>query len=101
MKVNMHEAKSQLSKLGKLAWEGEKIIITEAGEPYLRLVPYQARLKERKPGGLVGKSGSPRISTRRPRTLSTRSITRKSSRMRIDILNPSWKHPRSPVGTQV
>ena len=25
MKVNMHEAKSQLSKLGKLAWEGEEI----------------------------------------------------------------------------
>lgn len=54
MKVNMDEAKSQLSKLGKLAWEGEEIIITEAGEPYLRLVPYQARLKERKPGGLEG-----------------------------------------------
>lgn len=50
----MDEAKSQLSKLGKLAWEGEEIIITEAGEPYLRLVPYQARLKERKPGGLEG-----------------------------------------------
>ena len=45
MKVDMHEAKSQLSKLGKLAWEGEEIIITEAGEPYLRLVPYRARLK--------------------------------------------------------
>ena len=41
MKVDMHEAKSQLSKLGKLAWEGEEIIITEAGEPYLRLVPYR------------------------------------------------------------
>jgi len=24
MKVNMHEAKSQLSWLGKLAWEGKK-----------------------------------------------------------------------------
>lgn len=27
MKVNMHEAKSQLSRLGKLAWEGEEIVI--------------------------------------------------------------------------
>ena len=54
MKVSMHEAKSQLSKLGKLAWEGEEIIIAKAGEPYLRLVPYRARLKERKPGGLEG-----------------------------------------------
>lgn len=52
MKVNTHEAKSQLSKLGKLAWEGEEIIITEAGEPYLRLVPYRERLKERKLGGM-------------------------------------------------
>ena len=37
----MHEAKSQLSKLGKLAWEGEEIIIAKAGEPYLRLEPYR------------------------------------------------------------
>ena len=51
-KMNMYEAKSRLSKLGKLAWEGEEIIITEAGKPYLRLVPYGERLKERKPGGL-------------------------------------------------
>ena len=54
MKVDMHEAKSQLSKLGKLAWEGEEIIIAKAGEPYLRLEPYRERLKERKPGGLEG-----------------------------------------------
>ena len=48
MKVNMHEAKSQLSRLGKLAWEGEEIIIAKAGEPY------RERLKERKLGGLEG-----------------------------------------------
>ena len=54
MKVSMHEAKPQLARLGKLAWEGEEIIITEAGEPYLRLVPYRERLKERKPGVLKG-----------------------------------------------
>lgn len=54
MKVNMREAKSQLSKLGKLAWEGEEIIITEAGEPYLRLTPYRERVEERKLGGLEG-----------------------------------------------
>ena len=50
----MHEAKSQLSKLGKLAWEGEEIIIAKAGEPYLRLEPYREPLKERKPSGLEG-----------------------------------------------
>jgi PIN domain nuclease of toxin-antitoxin system len=30
MKVNMHEAKSQLSRLGELAWKGERIIIAKA-----------------------------------------------------------------------
>lgn len=41
MQVNMREAKAQLSKLGKLAWEGEEIVIAKAGEPYLRLEPYR------------------------------------------------------------
>ena len=54
MKVNMHEAKSQLSRLGKLAWEGEEIVIAKAGEPYLRLTPYRERVEERKLGGLEG-----------------------------------------------
>jgi len=37
MKVNMHEAKSQLSKLGKKAWAGETVVIAKAGKPYLDL----------------------------------------------------------------
>lgn len=52
--VNMHEAKSQLSKLGRLAWQGEEIVIAKAGEPYLRLEPYRKRIAERIPGGLEG-----------------------------------------------
>lgn len=35
----MHEAKSQLSKLGELAWRGEEIVIAKAGKPYLELTP--------------------------------------------------------------
>ena len=54
MKVNMHEAKSQLSRLGKLAWEGEEIVIAKAGEPYLRLEPYRERLGKRL-GGMEGR----------------------------------------------
>ena len=54
MKVNMHEAKSQLSKLGKLAWEGEEIVIAKAGEPYLRLEPYHKPKTKRKLGALKG-----------------------------------------------
>ena len=54
MKVNMHEAKSQLSRLGRLAWEGEEIVIARAGEPYLRLEPYREQRAKRKLGVLKG-----------------------------------------------
>ena len=54
MKVNMHQAKSQLSKLGKLAWEGEEVVIARAGDPWLRLTPYHERGEERNLGGLEG-----------------------------------------------
>ena len=54
MKVNMDEVKSQLSRLEKLAWEGEEIVIARAGEPWLRLEPYRERLREQKLGGLEG-----------------------------------------------
>ncbi len=52
---NMHEAKSQLPRLGRLAWEGEEVVIAKAGEPYLRLEPYRKRMAERLPRGLEGK----------------------------------------------
>ena len=50
----MHEAKSQLSRLGKAAWDGEDVVIAKAGEPYLRLLPYRERREKRKLGGLEG-----------------------------------------------
>ena len=49
MQLNMHEAKSQLSKLGDLAWQGETIVIAKSGKPYLDLIPHQAN-KKRTPG---------------------------------------------------
>ncbi len=52
MWVNMGKAKSQLSRLGRMAWEGEEVVITKAGEPYLRLQPYGKSIVERKPGRL-------------------------------------------------
>lgn len=39
MKVNMLEAKSQLSRLVKEALEGEDVVIASNGEPMVRLVP--------------------------------------------------------------
>ncbi|MDE0166967.1 MAG: hypothetical protein OXL36_17850 [Bryobacterales bacterium] len=54
MKVNMHEAKSTLSRLAELACQGEEVVICKAGKPYLRLEPYRERVEERKLGGLEG-----------------------------------------------
>ena len=54
MQVNMHQAKTQLSRLGRLAWEGEQVVIAKAGEPYLRLEPYKRPVVDRKPGRLKG-----------------------------------------------
>ena len=39
MKVNMLEAKSQLSKLVEAALQGEEVVIARAGIPAVRLVP--------------------------------------------------------------
>ena len=55
VQVNMHDAKSQLSKLGALAWEGKRIVIARAGKPYLDLLPHRERTLPRKPGRFAGK----------------------------------------------
>ncbi len=52
--VNMHEAKSQLSALVKAALDGEDVVIAKAGNPLVRLVPYQDRKTPRRPGRLKG-----------------------------------------------
>ncbi len=56
MKIsNIHEAKSQLSKLIESALAGEEIIIARAGKPLVKLVPYQKEIEPRVPGGWEGK----------------------------------------------
>lgn len=40
--VNMHEAKTNLSKLVARAHEGDEIIIARAGRPVAKIVPYTA-----------------------------------------------------------
>lgn len=47
---NIHEAKSQLSKLIELAERGEEVIIARAGRPVARLVPYGGRTDARQGG---------------------------------------------------
>ncbi|MXX68186.1 MAG: type II toxin-antitoxin system prevent-host-death family antitoxin [Gemmatimonadales bacterium] len=50
----MHEAKSQLSRLARLAREGEDVVICNSGRPWVRLTPYRASVEPRQPGGLEG-----------------------------------------------
>lgn len=40
MQVNVHDAKSNLSKLLQLVEDGEDVVIARAGTPIARLVPY-------------------------------------------------------------
>lgn len=39
MKANVHEAKTNLSKLIERALNGEEVVIAKAGKPLVRLVP--------------------------------------------------------------
>ena len=55
MKIDIQEAEFQFSKLGKPAWQGEEVVTTKAGEPYLRLEPYREKKAKRKLGVLKGK----------------------------------------------
>jgi prevent-host-death family protein len=53
--VNIHDAKTHLSRLVERVEGGEEVIIARAGRPVARLVPYRARREPRKPGLLKGK----------------------------------------------
>jgi prevent-host-death family protein len=52
--VNVHEAKTHLSRLLERVHQGEEIILAKAGKPYARLVPLEAE-SEREPGRLKGR----------------------------------------------
>ena len=48
--VNVHEAKTHLSKLLTRVEAGEEIVISKAGKPIARLVPWNQNTKHRTPG---------------------------------------------------
>jgi prevent-host-death family protein len=50
--VNVHQAKTELSRLLEAVEAGQQVIIARAGVPVARLVPVPA--DERKPGRLAG-----------------------------------------------
>jgi prevent-host-death family protein len=53
--VNMHEAKTSLSRLVERALAGEEVVIARNGEPLVRLVPVPKPKKQRIPGRSKGK----------------------------------------------
>ena len=53
--VNIHAAKTHLSRLVEDAAAGEEIIIAKSGKPLARLGPLAGRTGKRKLGGLEGK----------------------------------------------
>jgi prevent-host-death family protein len=51
---NVHDAKTNLSKLIERAHAGEEIILAKAGIPYARMMPLEpAMRRKRTPGGLT------------------------------------------------
>ncbi len=52
--VNVHQAKTHLSRLLERAHAGEEIIIAKSGEPYARLAPLPDRAPKRQAGTLEG-----------------------------------------------
>ena len=55
LKVNIHDAKTHLSKLAEQAGAGEEIIIAKSGRPIARLVPLAQGPAVRRKGLLKGK----------------------------------------------
>lgn len=54
-KFNVHEAKTQLSRLLDRAQEGEEFVIAKAGKPVARLGPLARQVRKRRLGLLDGK----------------------------------------------
>ena len=50
--VNVHQAKTQLSRLIDAAHAGETIVLAKAGKPWARLVPLEPQAPQRIPGRL-------------------------------------------------
>jgi len=52
--VNIHEAKTHLSRLLARVAEGDEVVIARAGTPIARLVPFSAPPRRRLPGSATG-----------------------------------------------
>ncbi len=50
MLINVHDAKTQFSKLLEQAHSGQEIILAKAGKPYARMVPLAPAVSKRQRG---------------------------------------------------
>lgn len=53
--VNIHQAKTNLSKLLEKVQDGQEVIISKAGKPIAKLVPFNPAASSRKLGLMKGK----------------------------------------------
>ena len=53
--VNIHQAKTQLSRLVDEVAEGKEVLIAKAGKPLAKLIPLREQKRRRTPGFLKGK----------------------------------------------
>ncbi len=53
--INIHDAKTHLSKILSRVSTGEEIIIAKAGKPIARLTAFESKTAKRKPGSAKGK----------------------------------------------
>jgi prevent-host-death family protein len=56
IQLNIHEAKTQLSRLIEQACRGEEVIVAKAGKPMVRLMPVQPDAAGRRFGALRGRA---------------------------------------------
>ncbi len=52
--VNVHEAKTHLSRLLEQVRQGEEVVIAKAGKPVARLVAVRGSVEHREPGSARG-----------------------------------------------
>ncbi|MBI2590517.1 MAG: type II toxin-antitoxin system Phd/YefM family antitoxin [Candidatus Blackburnbacteria bacterium] len=57
--ANIHEAKTNLSRLLEQVAQGKEVVIAKAGKPVAKLVPHKEELQPRKFGFLKGKISIP------------------------------------------
>lgn len=53
-RYNIHEAKTQLSRIIERVERGERVVISRAGRPVAKVVPFPSKVQRRGRGSLTG-----------------------------------------------